>query len=1591
MPAQPQAIVLSARTAEQLQQYAESLLAFVRQASGADAPLLRDIAYTLQVGRESMPQRLGFTVATLPELADKLGRFLNGDRTDLHVGRARRADDSPVPDPIARRLDDLLTAWVEGANISWNLLYADERPSRISLPTYPFARERYWIATPEPPRRHDVEERRAVTAAPEADAGVLMLRPAWVEQAISPGNAAVGQRMVLTIGCEVAGATNISPRSAELAQSFQECAVQVFEQIKQAFRKPLPFQIVVGPGDPLCAALAAMLKTARMENPQFAGQLIELDVTAARLQPDEVAGLLRDNAQSPEAHVRYRHGRREVLAWTELDRDAPPAQPVWREGGTYLITGGAGGLGLIFAREIVRHVGNVTLILTGRSQLDAARNAELDALRAQGARVEYRTVDVADAAAVRDLIGSIARDGREAESPLNGIIHSAGVTRDGFLLRKSAADLQAVLAAKVAGTVNLDLATRSLDLDFLVLFSSLAGAVGNPGQCDYATGNAFMDSYAAWRNQLALKGRTLSINWPLWRHGGMGIDDASKETMWQTTGLRPLQTPDGIAAFYRGLSSDLDQVMVLQGDVARLRGLFERKPGPVETEAAPTPEPVRIVQAEGGAGVEQLAGKVETLVAKMLSDMLKLPLHRIETDVPLEQYGVDSVGMMKLTADLEKDLGPLPKTLFFEHPTIAEVGAYLAGAFAPKLTALFRPGIARKPEITPPVTEAQRAPAPQRADPAVRALVATPAAPVASRDIAVIGMSGRFPGAPDLVAFWENLAQGRDCITEVPPERWDHSAYFDPDKSALGKTYCKWGGFLDDVDKFDARFFRIPPSEAELLDPQERLFLETVWNLLESSGYLGETLERRCESRVGVFAGSMSQQYHAFEADWLRASIVALTAPASIANRVSYFFNLQGPSIAIDTMCSSAIVAVHMACESLLKGECRIAIAGGVNLTIHPKKYIALSIGQMIGSSPDSTSFGDGDGYLPSEGVGAVLLKPLQAAIADNDEILAVIKSTATNHGGQSNGYRVPNASAQTELIAGNFAKCGIDPRTVSYVESAANGSRLGDTIEVSALTAGFRKFTADRQFCAIGSVKSNIGHAEAASGMSQLIKVILQMRQRQLVPTIKAEPLNPNIDFAQTPFRLQRQLEEWKQPVLARDGATRTYPRRATVSSFGAGGSNAHLILEEFAQPVPDREAGSAPQLFLLSARTAPQLAELVLRMLNFVEQHPDLRLEDLAYTLQTARETMDHRLALVADGRESLVQALRDWLDDAGRVATLFIGNSDEDNSDIKRLLSGRTGQQMLDLLLAGRELDKLALYWAKGVRIAWLPLHQGRTPRRIALPTYPFERVRHWLPQQPTAGEQTAPVSQPVFAIDARSSVRDNMERYLRDGLSRLLGIPADDIRPGGLFQDYGANSIALTRLRQDFERTFGTPISARDALTHPTPEALATFAATRTAGLPRETSTEEMPAPADGTRQPLSEGQKALWLLHQMAPQMSAYNVPVALRCGAGFDVGLFKQACEQLLRRYPVLGTVFRQQDGELWQTATARLHFAYEAADDEADVVALLRQKSKAPFDLTNGPLFRVHVLSSAAESFALLTIHHIVCDGRSVAVLVRA
>jgi acyl transferase domain-containing protein/acyl carrier protein len=613
-------------------------------------------------------------------------------------------------------------------------------------------------------------------------------------------------------------------------------------------------------------------------------------------------------------------------------------------------------------------------------------------------------------------------------------------------------------------------------------------------------------------------------------------------------------------------------LLILDGDRDRLRHALR----PRQVVAAPAPPPKR----------DDLTDRIR----HHLSRVLQVPPEKLSASETLDRYGLDSVTGMDVIESLSRELDrKLPPTLLLEYPRIDLLAAHLN----------------------------ETVPAPAIAEPVAER----------GKDIAIIAIAGRYPGADTIDDFWDLLQQGRDCITEIPDERWD--------ANSSASAYCKWGGFLSDVDRFDASFFGVSPRDAALMDPQERLFLETVFRLLESAGYTNAHLRQAFGSRVGVYVGAMSQQYHSVEADPDQTALVSMSSYASIANRVSFYFDLQGPSVALDTMCSSGLHAVHLASRALQADECRLAIAGGVNLSIHPNKYQALSRTGLLGSTPDSRSFADGDGYLPAEGVGAVLLKPLADARRDGDRILAVIKGSAANHGGHSAGFMTPSAEAQARLIEENFRATGVDPRTVSYVEAAATGSALSDSMEVRALTRAFRNFTKDVGFCALGTVKSNMGHAEAASGMAQLTKVILQLDRRKLAPTLLTRHPNPHIDLNGTPFVLQSSLTDWTPP----NGA----PRRAAISSFGAGGSNLHLILEEAPTTVASEESlAGPPWQFVLSAHSDERLAQWMKTIHDYVANHAALSLPRLAYTLQERRTRMECVRVISASNRQQLLDAL-------------------------------------------------------------------------------------------------------------------------------------------------------------------------------------------------------------------------------------------------------------------------------------------------------------------------------------------------------------
>ena len=606
--------------------------------------------------------------------------------------------------------------------------------------------------------------------------------------------------------------------------------------------------------------------------------------------------------------------------------------------------------------------------------------------------------------------------------------------------------------------------------------------------------------------------------------------------------------------------------------------------------------------------------------------------------------------------------------------------------------------------------------------------------------IAIIGMDGRYPHSANLNEFWENLKQARDLVDLAPTERW-RDEEFDPDPAAAedGKIYCKWGGFLADHDTFDPHFFGISIDEARAMDPQERLFLQSVWSALEDAGYTRSALKERFpkgrSADVGVFVGVTTNSYHLWAPEEQnRGNTVSPTSmPWSIANRVSYIFDFAGPSLPIDTACSSSLVAVHLACESLRQGACQLAIAGGVNLYLHPAKYQSMCRRRMLALDGKCHSYGDGgDGFVPGEGIGTLVLKPLRKAIEHGDRIQAVIRATASDHSGRSNGYSAPNPNSQASLIGNILKKTHIDPETIGYIEGHGTGTQLGDSIEVAALTRAFHTYTQKKNFCPIGCVKSNVGHAESAAGMASLAKVVLQIKHRQLVPSLHSDKVNPNIEFAESPFYLQHQLAEWPSSPL--------YPRRALINSFGAGGVNACAIVEEY-QPLdsPLHLQPAGPCVFVISAKNEERLTNYVAQFRSFLESRQDLDLACLCYTLHLGREAMEERLAIVVSSLKELAESLGAW-STGGSPTGVYRGSPDS-----RRGSRPPRSKPSSDT----HSLTDLASLWTSGVEVDWESLYRQNNVHRIALPVYPFAREKYWISDS-TFSPTTAPLHAPLHPL-------------------------------------------------------------------------------------------------------------------------------------------------------------------------------------------------------------------------------------------------
>jgi acyl transferase domain-containing protein/acyl-CoA synthetase (AMP-forming)/AMP-acid ligase II/acyl carrier protein len=594
------------------------------------------------------------------------------------------------------------------------------------------------------------------------------------------------------------------------------------------------------------------------------------------------------------------------------------------------------------------------------------------------------------------------------------------------------------------------------------------------------------------------------------------------------------------------------------------------------------------------------------LVAR-IAQALKMHPRDVDVRMPFAYYGMDSAQSISLAADLEDLLGkPLPPTLVYDYPTIAELSYYLAGEEAPETTTSPQ----QQPEQQPTDTDA----------------------------IAVIGLGCRFPGANSPEEFWDMLRNGIDGITKVPLSRWDTQNYYDPTPATPGKMNTRWGGFLSDIDQFDPTFFNISPREAMGMDPQQRLLLEVTWETLENAGIAPTSL---AGSQTGVFIGISSDDYSRLHANNPR-SLDAYTgtgnAHSIAANRLSYFLDLHGPSVALDTACSSSLLAVHQACQSIRNGEATLAIAGGVNLILTPDLNITFSQARMMSADGHCKTFDESaNGYVRGEGCGVVLLKPLSAAQRDGDTVLAVIRGSAVNQDGRSNGLTAPNGPSQEAVIRQALQNAHVEPAQISYVETHGSGTPLGDPIEVNALKAVLMHGRTQDQTCALGAVKTNVGHLESAAGIAGFIKTVLSLYKGEIFPNLHFKQLNPHISFEGTTFSIPTHQQAWPEQER----------RIAGVSAFGFGGTNVHVIVEAATTPLsamaPEAQRPErTTHVLTVSAQSEQALHTLATRYYDYLLAHPGSNLADICYTANAGRAHFPRRLAILADSEQQLQERL-------------------------------------------------------------------------------------------------------------------------------------------------------------------------------------------------------------------------------------------------------------------------------------------------------------------------------------------------------------
>jgi len=953
--------------------------------------------------------------------------------------------------------------------------------------------------------------------------------------------------------------------------------------------------------DLIAASLSALIPTLAIEYSQWLWYQIDLPkYTIASEQGKLLLSALLQSQEKRVARINDCWYAPRVLPYKKKG----DISPVFDETGTYLITGGYGALGLVLMDYLVNQ-GVKEFIVVGRNVVLEQAQQQLEIFTSKGVIIHIWQCDVGEREQIQQLFARI----KEEHISLKGIFHLAGILNDGLLKEQTLASFDQVFASKALGAWYLHEYSQSYLLTHFVMFSSVASVIGSAGQTNYVFANGFLDALSHFRNQNQLP--AIAINWGPWKQSGMAVN-LTQRLLAQ--GLKSLSTSLGKKAFDIVLAELHPQLMVLSIDWSAYGKYLNTVPSwlsDVVKENAATGYLVKLLQL---APQNKQLGQLHQQIKQIVKDVLGLSHSQsVDEERGFFDIGMDSLMLLALRRQLKNALGNnynLTAADIFNHASINQLTTYLTD-------------LLKINQIVPKNSVSSE-------------IIAT------NESIAIVGMSCRLPGGANSPQhYWDLLLQGFDGISEIPKDRWDINEYFDADPNALGKMYTRSGGFLQDIDiaQFDAEFFGISPRETEIMDPQHRLLLEVSWEAFENAGY---TINSLSGSKTGVFVGISTHDY----GDLLEKAGISETvnsyfgtgnSHSAAIGRLSYLFGLQGPNMAIDTACSSSLLAIHLACQSLHSGESDLAIAGGVNLMINPNLTLYFCKSHMLAADGHCKTFDkSADGYVRGEGCGIIVLKRLSDAQRDGDNILGLVKGTATNQDGMSGGLTVPNGVAQQAVIEQALTNAKLNAADIDHIEVHGTGTRLGDPIEAQALAKVFGQHRKYQNPLLISSVKTNIGHLEAAAGIAGIIKLILSLQHEIIPPHRNFKEINPAINLDEIPARIPLEATPWPRNERI---------RRAGISGFSFSGSNVHVVIEE----APEVKLKTVPiellqkqHLLLISAKSDAALTQNVQHYLDYLKRVSSISIEDICYTSQVARNRFEKQVAVIGSSLAELIQKL-------------------------------------------------------------------------------------------------------------------------------------------------------------------------------------------------------------------------------------------------------------------------------------------------------------------------------------------------------------